>query len=198
MPLDNLHKVEGTNLSYSDAVPLNPDFLKLNNPEIKLVELEPSERSTTGIVGLFLFSNVDGSQKSIGWIVFKWDSSIPAKALLSINYSKTKDISALQQSLPADIAGAIEQSHLFYAMKVDDAVREQGLGKLLFLAGLARMRDKKFKEIQVSGDVTIGQKGSFYSKLGAVVDPSSGNEIISTEETLKHINYLQQAFAKKF
>ncbi len=57
------------------------------------------------------------------------------------------------------------------------------------------MRDLEFEEIEITRDLTIGKAGvieSFYTKLGANVDPSNGHEIVKTESAIKHANFLKQ------
>ncbi|MEO6509170.1 MAG: hypothetical protein ABIO02_04405, partial [Patescibacteria group bacterium] len=87
--------------------------------------------------------------------------------------------------------------NLFDALRTEESARKVGLGKLLLLAGIAELHDLGFKTIQISGDLTIGQSGSytksFYGKYGA---RPHGNryEILDTSNVAHYHDYLREIF----
>lgn len=76
-------------------------------------------------------------------------------------------------------------------------MKGKGLGKLLFLEGIAHMKDLGFKKIIITGDTTVGRhqdtNETFYTKYGAKIIPGTGAEEISTECVGPYLEYLKQA-----
>ncbi|MEI6327415.1 MAG: GNAT family N-acetyltransferase [Candidatus Roizmanbacteria bacterium] len=199
IPLVTEHKGASTNVSYTDPIPLNESVLALKDPSMHVIEIKPTEQYPKGILSIYLSSTEDGKQKPIGYIVFNWQAEDPKKALLSINFMRTKNATAQIAEAPEPLRELAASGNVFDALRVEPSAQGKGLGKLLMLAGMEQMRIKGFDQIQISGDLTIGLESgadSFYSKYGAVPD-QAGHEVIRTDLALQYGEYLSAVFAKK-
>jgi hypothetical protein len=202
LPPFTMHQVEGTNLSYSDPMSLNSQTLSLENPQIQLLELTPKNENDFAISALFLTAQIDGEQKPIGHVTFNSLGTQKDIISLSVNYARTRHIQSHQDKLPEQLQKSINGGHFFEALETKDTeiTRGKGLGKLLFLAGLAHMNDIGYNDVKISGDLTVGQQGplnsSFYDKYGAKFSQQHGEQVIETNITNKHKDYLNSVFIK--
>lgn len=199
LPLSAEDSVAGTSLNVSNPLALNAEALSLNKPYIQILELPSSEIQKTGISALFLFDENNGIQKPLGHITFNWRSDNLKMANLSINHTRTTTILNHIAELPQNLVEAIKNGSLFNAFELNDAARGKGLGKLLWLSGLAHMRDLGFEKISITGDHTIEQNesgDSFYMKYGAYLDPESHIEVVDTDIVLQYSDYLQHSYIK--
>lgn len=197
LPISIMHIVEGSSIAFSDPINLNGEVLGLPNPKLQLLEMHPSGSEDTGVSGLFLTADVAGNSTPLGYVVFTWSGDTTTHASMNINHLKRKKVQEQIQSVPQPLQESVAQSDLFEALKTNPDMRGKGLGKLLFLTGAARMRDLGFKEIEITGDLTIGKTvdtESFYTNMGAKVDLQTGHEIVTTETIVEQAGYLQQVF----
>jgi hypothetical protein len=186
----NLRESKIAKLTFSSEIPLANDYI------LQTADLIAIERDEAKSTGLFLSNYDNGQYSPVGYIVYVWSKEDPNKVTTSINYFKTRPFKSLNEGLPETINGVVWSSNAFDAFKIQPEYQGAGLGKSLWLVGAAYMESRGIKNIEISGDLTIGQKSgteSFYTKAGAVVT-DDGTEIYETSKVWDYREDIENIF----